>query len=137
MERTYERTAALVVRAAGPLASHLGPFVTSLIDQQYAASVIYIKARHALAFDRWLAKHRIVLADLAEVHIERYQRRRRRGLWRIRTETRRRECCEVTQLLQYLRSHGLCPAACIETTAADDLAALYGQYLQDQQGLAT
>jgi hypothetical protein len=60
MERTYESTTALVGRAAGPLASHLGPFVTSLIDQQYTASVIYIKVRHALAFDRWLAKRRVV-----------------------------------------------------------------------------
>ena len=66
MERTYESARALVGRAAGPLASHLDPFVTSLIDQQYAASVIYIKARHALAFDRWLAKRRVVLADLAK-----------------------------------------------------------------------
>jgi hypothetical protein len=78
MERTYESAAALVGRAAGPLASHLGPFVTSLIDQQYTASVIYIKARHALTFDRWLAKRRVVLADLGEVQIERYQRRSRR-----------------------------------------------------------
>ena len=80
MERTYESIAAFVGRATGPLASHLGPFVTSLIDQQYTANVIYIKARHALAFDRWLAKHRAVLADLGEVHIERYQRRGR-GRW--------------------------------------------------------
>ena len=79
---------ALVGRAAGPLASHLGPFVTSLIEQQYAASVIYIKARHALAFDRWLAKRRVVLADLGEAHIERYQNRSRRRHRRIRTETR-------------------------------------------------
>jgi integrase/recombinase XerD len=137
MERTYESTAALAGRAAGPLASHLGPFVRSLIDQQYAASVIYIKARHALAFDRWLAEHRVVLTDIGEVHIERYQRRSRRQHRRICTETRRRERSEVMQLLQFLRSHDACPAARIETTAADDLAALYGQHLRDQQGLAT
>jgi hypothetical protein len=77
MQRTHESAAALVGRAAGPLASHLGLFVTSLIEQQYAASVIYIKARHALAFDRWLANRRVVLADLSEVHVERYQRRGR------------------------------------------------------------
>jgi site-specific recombinase XerD len=40
------------------------------------------------------------------------------------------------QLLQFLRSHGACPTARIETTAADHLAALYGQHLRDQQGLA-
>jgi hypothetical protein len=40
-ETVMERTvAALIGRVAGPLASHLGPFVKSLIDQQYAASVI-------------------------------------------------------------------------------------------------
>jgi integrase/recombinase XerD len=137
MERTYESAAALVDRATGPLASHLGPFVTSLIDQQYTVSVIYIKVRHALAFDRWLAKRRVVLADLGEVHIERYQHRSRRRHQRIRTETRRREWYEVTQLLQFLRGHGVCPAARVETTAADDLAARYGQHLQDEQGLAT
>ena len=64
MEHTYENVAALAGRAAGPLASYLGPFVTSLINQQYAASVIYIKITHALAFDRWVAKRRVVLADL-------------------------------------------------------------------------
>jgi hypothetical protein len=46
---TYERARALVCRASGPLASHLDPFIISLIEQQYRASVIYIKARHGLA----------------------------------------------------------------------------------------
>jgi site-specific recombinase XerD len=136
MERTYEGSAALAGRATGPLANHLGLFAAWLIDQQYTANVIAIKIRHALAFDRWLAERRVAPADLGEVHIERYQRRARRRHRRIRRETRRCERCEVTQLLQFLRSHGVCPVARIETTAADDLAALYGQYLRDRQGLA-
>ena len=89
MERTNQSAAALVDRATGPLAPHLGVFVTSLIAQQYAASVIYIKALHAVAFDRWLAKRRVVLADVGEVHLERYRHRRRRRQQRIRSETRR------------------------------------------------
>jgi integrase/recombinase XerD len=137
MERTYETAAVLAGRAAGPLASHLGAFVSSLIGRQYSASVIYIKAQHALAFDRWLAKRGVVLADLSELHIERYQHRIRRRHERICGETRRRERNHVTQLLQFLRNHGVCPAACIETTAADDLVAHYRQHLQDQRGLAT
>jgi hypothetical protein len=137
MDRTYENTAALVGRAFGPLASHLGPFVTSLIDQQYSKNVIHIKVRHALAFDRWLAKRRVASADLNEGHIERYQHRSRHRRQRILTETRRREWYEATQLLQFLRRHGVCRAARMETTAADDLAARYGQHLQDQQGLAS
>jgi hypothetical protein len=46
-----------------------------LIEQQYRASVIYIKARHGLALDRWLTKRRVVLPDLGEAQIERYQNR--------------------------------------------------------------
>ena len=137
MDRTYESAATLVGRATGPLASYLVSFVTSLIDQQFAASVIYIKVQHALAFDRWLAERDVVLADLGEVHIERYQHRSRRRHQRICTETWRRECNHITQLLQFLRDHGVCPVARIETTAANDLAARYQQHLQDQQGLAT
>src|SRR5260370_34402225 len=91
MERRYESAAELAGRATGPLVSHLVPFVTSLIDQQYAASIIYIKVRHALAFDRWLAKRGVVLADLGEVHIERYQHRRPRRHRPICTDAWRRE----------------------------------------------
>ena len=81
MQRTYEGARALVNRAAGPLARHIDPFITLLIEQQYQPSVIYIKARHGLAFDRWLTKHRIVLADLCEAQIVQYQNRTRcRGL---------------------------------------------------------
>jgi hypothetical protein len=137
MGRPYESITALVGCAVGPARSHLGSFIASLIDQQYTANVIYIKVRHAVAFDRWLAKRRVVLADLSEVHIERYRRRRRRRHQCIRAETRRRERREVTHLLQFLRGHGVCPAAHVKTTAADDLAARYAQHLQDHQGLAT
>ena len=137
MESSYESAAALAGRATGPLVEHLGPFVASLIEQRYAASVVYIKARHALSFDRWLGKRRVALTDLGEVHIEQYQRRRRRRHRSIRAETRRREWCEVTQLLQFLRLHGLCEAARVDSTPTDDLAAGFGQYLQHQQGLAT
>jgi site-specific recombinase XerD len=136
MERTYESAAALVGRAAGPLAGHLGAFVGSLIDQQFTASVIYVKAQHALAFDRWLAKRGAMPADLGDAHIERYQRRRRRRHQRILAETRRRERNHITQLLQFLGDRGACPAARIEITAADDLAARYERHLQAQQGLA-
>ena len=136
MERTYESAAALVDRATGPLAPHLGLFVTLLISQQYAASVTYIKALHALAFDRWVAKRRVVLADLGEAYAERYQYRSRRRHQRIRSETRHREWCDVKQLLQFLRDLGVCPTVRVGTTAADDLVARYQQHLQDQQGLA-
>jgi hypothetical protein len=103
-KRTYESARALADRAVGPLSNHLGAFVTYLIEQQYAASVIYIKVRLALAFDRWLAKRRIVLSDLGEVHIERFQNRTRRRLQRIRAGTRQHEWRVVTHVLCFLRA---------------------------------
>ena len=111
MERSYESTAALAARAAGPRAEHLGQFVASLIDQQYAPSVVYIKARHALAFDRWLAKRCAALAGLGEVHIERYERRSRRRHQSICAETRRRERYDLSEVLQFLRARGVCKTA--------------------------
>jgi len=42
----------------------------------------------------------------------------------------------VTLLLSFLRRRGERSAACVETSAAHDVVARYGQHLQDQQGLA-
>lgn len=136
MEPSYESAVALVCRASGPLAGHLGAFVASLIDQQYAASVVHIKARHAVSFDRWLANHGVALAELGEAHIEEYQRRRRRRHRCIRAETRRRECYAVTALLRFLRGRGACEVARVDSTPAGELAAGFGQHLQNHQGLA-
>lgn len=136
MERTYESARALAGRAAGPLSNHVGAFTASLIEQQYAACVIYIKVRHALAFDRWLAKRRIVLANLREVHIERFQSRTRPRHRRIRVQTRQLERREVTHLLRFLRARGACPEAHVETTAAEGMTARFEQHLQQKQGLA-
>jgi len=133
---THESARALVRRASGPLASHLDPFIASLIEQQYRASVIYIKARHGLALDRWLTKRRVVLPDLGEAQIERYQNRCRQRHGRIRLATRQIERKAVTQVLEFLRARGVCLPARVVTTAADDLLAHFAQYLQDQQGLA-
>ncbi|MHB2029792.1 MAG: site-specific integrase [Acidimicrobiales bacterium] len=136
MERSYEGAAALVLGAAGPLAAHLDLFVTSLINKQYVVDVVYVKARHILAFDRWLAKHRVVLGDLGEVHVEQYQHRNRRRRRYIRTETRRRELCDLTQLLHFLRVQGVCGPVSSNFTPAADLAAEFEHYLQHQKGLA-
>ena len=136
MERTYESATALASRATGPLAAHLGPWVTSLIDKQYVAAVVYVKARHALAFDRWLASRRVTLAELAEVHLTRYQDRSRRMRRPICAATRQQERREVAHLLRDLREQGLCAAARVDTTPADDLVASFEHYLRHQQGLA-
>lgn len=136
MERTYESAMALVSRATGPLAAHLAAWVSSLIDKQYVCAVVYVKARHAVAFDRWLPGRRIELEDLSEAHLTQYQDRRRRVRRPIRAATRQQERRELIHLLRDLRQQGLCPAARVDTTPADDLAAGFGHHLLHQQGLA-
>jgi hypothetical protein len=111
MEPSYESALARACRAAGPLAGHLGPFVASLIEQQYAASVVLDKARRAAAFDRWLARRCVVLADLGDIRIEQYQRRRRRVHRSVRAKTRCRETLRGCSAAGFLRGHGVCEAA--------------------------
>ena len=128
MERTYESANALVNRATGPVAAHLGPWVSSLIDKRYVAAVVYVKARHAVAFDRWFSNQRIDLGDLNEHHLTRYQDRRRRTRHPIRATTRQQEQRELAHLLHDLREQGVCAAARVDTTPADDLAASFGSF---------
>ena len=117
MERSYESAAALAHRTVGPLADHVDEFVASLISQQYAPAVVYIKALHAVAFDRWLAKRRVALANLSEIHIQRYQWRSRRRS--ICAETRRRERSNVSEVLRFLRARGVCKTAGVDPVPAD------------------
>lgn len=136
MERTYQSAIALVSRAAGPLATHLEPWVKSLIDKQYVQAVVYVKARHAVAFDRWLTDQQIELEHLGDIHLTQYQDRRRRVCRPICAATRQQERRELVHLLHDLREQGLCSAAQVDATPADDLAASFGHHLLHQQGLA-
>jgi hypothetical protein len=95
LERSFASAIALVGRAAGPVAQHLGPFVDLLIGQQFVPAVVHVKARHAVAFDRWLAQHGVEPAELSEAHAQRFARRRRRNIGPIRPGTRRREEYDV------------------------------------------
>jgi len=136
MERSYESAAALVSRAAGPLSQHLALYVDLLIRQQYVPAVVFVKATHALSFDRWLARQRIALSDLAEVHVTQFGRRRRRSRGCIRPQTRHRERLDVLHVLRYLRAIGASPDVPRLTTPAFDLATAYERHLRQQQSLA-
>jgi len=138
MERSCESAQALTCRAVGPLATHLGAFVASLIDEQYVIACAYVKALHAVAFDRWLDKQGVALCDLGEKHISQYQRsdsHRRRSR---RPDTVCRELCNLTQLLAFLRQHGACaPAPAAEIIPAKDVATDFERHLRHDRGLAT
>jgi len=137
MERSYDSAIALVRPAVGPLAAHLSAFVASLIVKQYSINCVYIKGRHALAFDRWLATHGVTLADLSESDVARYNRRRSSRCRRSRrVATRRREWCVMMQLLQFLREQGACPLARGSSCPADEVVGGFERYLRHERGLA-
>lgn len=136
LERTYESAAALVGAAVGPLAEHLPRFVEFLISQQYVPAVVYVKARHAVAFDRWLTHRHVVLADVAEDHVTGFGRRRRRCRGSVRTATKRRECFDLMHLLGHLRAVGACEQRLRDVAPVDDFAAVYEGHLRRVQGLA-
>ena len=100
--------AALVVVASARCPSILVRSFAALIRQRYVPAVVYVKALHAMALDRWLATHHVALADLTEAHIVRFERRRRRcrGECVCRRDVPERR--DVIGLLQYLRRNGAC-----------------------------
>jgi len=137
LEHSFGGAIALVGHAAGPVSQHLGSFVDLLVRQQFVAAVVYVKALHAVAFDRWLAQHDVDPAELSEVHVRRFARRRRRRRGPIRPETRRREEYDVRQVVGFLRSRGVCAPAIASATPVEDLVAAFACHLREQQGLAS
>lgn len=87
-------------------------------------TVVYVKAMHAAAFDRWLAQHDVDPAELSEAHIQRFLRRRR-------------EEYDVRYVLGFLRSRGVCAQAIASSTPIEDLVAAFARHLREQQGLAS
>jgi len=137
LERSFESAVALVGRTGGPVSEHLGSFVDLLIGQQFVAAVVYVKAMHAVAFDRWLAQHDVDPTELSDAHVQRFLRRRRRHRGPIRPETRRREEYDVLHVLGFLRSRGVCSQALASSTPAEDVVAAFARHLRGLQGLAS
>jgi len=96
MNRSYVGAVELVRHAVGPLEPHLGAFVASLIAEGYSVNCVYIKARHTLAFDRWLKTGGLSIVDVDENQIGKYQRSKARRRSR-RLETRRMERRAITK----------------------------------------
>ncbi len=135
LERSYESAVAFARRATGPLSPYLESFVGTLIHQQYVPAVVYVKARHALAWDRWLKKQDLKSSDLDEAQVDRFARRRRtRG--RVRPATRRAERHNVSEVLRFLCARGVCTVVPAPTTPADRLLVSYDEHLRQHRGLA-
>lgn len=136
MEPTLDGAIALARSATGPLSPHLPAFITSLIEQRYATVCVRAKAWRAVDFDAWLARQGVALAELADAHLDRYRRRRVRRRADCRSKPRRSEPYDLGQLMQWLRSRGLCAPAHPVTVPADAVAVAFEQYLMRDRGLA-
>jgi integrase/recombinase XerD len=137
LEPTLEGAMALARSASGPLSPHLPTFVASLIEQRYAVVCVRAKAWRAAAFDAWLGKQGIELADLCEANIEQFSRRKYQPRSDCRAKPHRHEASALSQLLRYLQGEGLCAAAPAAKVSADALLAGFEQFLLRDRGLAS
>jgi site-specific recombinase XerD len=134
MERLYEESWALAHDAHGPLSPHIGGFVSSLIEQQYSAWFVRLRAHRAVDFDRWLAQRRVALDDVDDRHVARYHRDRSRGRYR----PWHNELRALRELLEFLRARGAIARSSTgaEALPAGRLALRFEQYLRQERGLA-
>lgn len=133
MQESYEGARAIAQAAQGPLSPHLEAYVSSLIDQQYSAHGVCMKARCARRFSHWLARRHIEARDADEDAVALYHRERagvRRG-WRG-------ELHSLGQLLSFLRVRGVVavPTTVAEVAPADRVVHRFEEHLLHVRGLA-
>ncbi len=133
MRESYESARAIVQGAEGPLSPHLEAYVSSLIDQQYSAHSICMKARCARRFSDWLARQHIDAPDADEHAVARYHRQRAhlRRVWRGEPRS-------LSQLLSFLRVRGVIavPTTLAEVAPADRVVLRFEAHLLHVRGLA-
>jgi len=132
--RHHFRVAACARDGARPLGVHIDSFVEHLVALGYAQATIRSQLPLVRAFEQWLARHRVPVADLNEGVVDafldtpRLRRRRQRG-----------SASTLARFLTYLRAQG---AVVSPTRVADDspraqLERRYHHYLRIERGLAT
>lgn len=133
MQESYESARAIVQVAQGPLSPHLEAYVSSLIDRQYSAHGVCMKARCARRFSDWLARQRIEGRDADEHAVALYHRERAavRRVWRG-------ELHALGQLLIFLRERGVIavPTTVAEVAPADRVVHQFKEHLLHVRGLA-
>lgn len=133
MQESYESARAIVCAAHGPLLPHLEAYVSSLIEQQYSAHCVCMKARCARGFSGWLARQRIDARDADEQVAAAFHRERagaRRG-WRDESHT-------LVQLLVFLRERSVIAAPTNDgaITPIEHFVSQFKEHLLHVRGLA-
>ena len=136
LEPTLKGAMALALNATGPVSPHLPAFVTFLIEQRYAVVCVRAKAWRAAAFDGWLTKQGIELAEIKAIHVDEFLRREYRPRSDCRAAPRSHEPADVRHLIGYLREQGLCEPEMKLILPADKLVSCFEQFLLRERGLA-
>jgi len=117
---------------AGPLASHVDGFATSLADQGYRQSSVQLKLRAIGRLGQWLAERAVGANDLDEALIVEFIHRPRRRRRRYSADG-----AAATSLLQYLRRTGVArPQAPVpDRRKLSAIEQDYERYLVRERGL--
>ena len=134
MQESYESARAIAQVAHGPLSPHLEAYVSSLIDQQYSAHSVCMKARCGRRFSDWLARQHIEARDADEDAVALYRRERAnvRRVWRG-------ELHALGQLLIFLRKRGVIampPTTVAEAAPVGRVVHRFEEHLLHVRGLA-
>jgi integrase/recombinase XerD len=118
----------------GPLASHVGPFASSLSKQGYSLFSIHQQVRLAACFSRWLKQQGIGLRSITSDHPRQYLR------YRVRhARPSLGDAAALRHLLEFLRLEGVIPAEKISAsplTPAQRCTQEYEHHLREARGLA-
>lgn len=116
-----------------PLAVHIRPFATRLIEDGYAKNTIQSKLWLLAEFGRWLRRSRFTVTNLDEQLIEKFVRNKKRE------KRQRGKVKTLTQLLDDLRSRDV---VCgrkpfVDESALGNILSRYEEHLRSERGLAT
>src|ERR1700730_6389199 len=116
-----------------PLASHLAPFATSLVENGYVRSTVQSKLNLLASFGQWLERRRLSITDFDEQLAERFiaYKRRKGRVHRGNRET-------LLQFLEHLRKRdvisGLTPT--FDDSPLAGILKRYERHLRSERGLA-
>jgi hypothetical protein len=116
----------------GPLDNFIVGFAASLAERHYRPTTVAAKLRFVGELSRWLARRRLAIEDLDELHIERFGRYR----WPDGRATRG-AAATLRALLKHLRDLGV---VAVPTAPAEDQSELarierrFAAYLTGERG---
>src|SRR5215469_1513470 len=116
-----------------PLALHIRPFATQLIDDGYAKNTIQSKLWSLTDFGKWLRRCRLTVTNIDEALISRFFKdmpREKPGRGDVKT---------LAQFLDDLRRRQIVPQPkpIIDKSAMGKILRQYEEYLQSERGLST